>query len=263
MAHTPDDRRRHLRWLRREHNRAVDQFRYADASAIQSEIDRIVSDPLSPDWHRLARDRVGQLRAQYARKKRAYARARERLLELYRGRFSELIARQDSELRALSEERAQALERELTRPIAEVDFLLMRSKVFAKDHQYAHASDVYREALRRKDETVGERTAACRATFRDQKRQMAQRHAHELAVMDAAITASLEKLDLEEAADLEIIGNRHRINEFRNGVWPPAQYSLGHFHKRTDIVERFPGETREDRGAQTGDDGPGTVGKVV
>jgi hypothetical protein len=235
------ERRRDLRRLRREHNRAVDDFRYADAARLQYAIDRIVSDPEACRWRRCAADRARAIRSQADRKRGAYARERERILDCYRPRLAALTARQDAELAALGQERARALEREATRPIPEVDHLLMRSRVFARDHQYEYAGEVYREALRRRDAAVRERTAACRATFRDQKRHMAARHARELAVLDDGITAALEKLDREYGDEMRIIGHRHRINEFRNGVWPPSEYSLGPFHRRLDPAESFLG----------------------
>jgi hypothetical protein len=87
---------------------------------------------------------------------------------------------------------------------------------------------------------MAERFAACKATFRDQKRRLVERHAHELAIMDEGITAHLEHLELQYGISVEIIGRTHRINQFRNGVWPPDNYSLGCFHERTDVASEFP-----------------------
>jgi hypothetical protein len=243
MSSHLEDSRRHLSWLRRQHNLAIEEFRYLDAAEIQSEIDKMTSNPFTYNWRRLASDRLSKIKLQYDKNKEGYFREKERILDAYRPRFQFLTFKQDEQLQTLAEERKQAINREIIRPIPEVDHLLMRSKVFAKDHQYQYASDVYREAFKKKDQIIRERIAACKATFRDQKRQMIERHTRELEVMDSGISACLEKLDLEYGANLQIIGHRHRINEFRNGVWPPTKYSLGNFHEQRDIAENFPAMT--------------------
>jgi hypothetical protein len=239
MATAAEKRRRELCGLRRRHNQAVDEFRYADAAEIQAEMNRIIGDPLPENWHRSAGDRFPEIKSRFIAQQQRYDRERERVLARYRIRFDELTARHDEELRALAAELEEALNRELVRPIAEVDHLLLRSKVFAKDHQYAYADEVCREAIRRKEEVICERCAACKATYRDQKRRMIERHVHELSVMDEGITAHLEHIDLEYGMSVEIIGRTHRINQFRNGVWPPENYSLGYFHERTDVAREF------------------------
>jgi hypothetical protein len=239
-----EERRRRLSSLRRQHNHAIEQFRYSDAAAIQSEIDQIITDPLTYNWRRFPSDRLSTIKSQYDQQKDAYVQDRDQILQTYRTRFAALTARQDEELAALSDECDEAVERELVRPVPDVDHLLMRSRVYAKDHQYEYANEVYREALRRRDESIRERVEACKAAFRDQRRQMAEKHARELEVMDEGISASLERLDQEYGMCLKIIGHRHRINEFRNGVWPPGQYSLGPFHEKPDIQRGLPGRRR-------------------
>jgi hypothetical protein len=159
------------------------------------------------------------------------------LFATYRIRFARLLAKQDREMQALSRERRDAIEREKLRPIAEVDRQLRQSKAVARGHQdedapndrYKQAQEIFEQAMQRRKEVLRERLDACRAVYRDEKRQLIERQEQELEIMSQAIDARLDRMRRAHDFRIEVIDRRHRIDEFRAGVWPPENYSLGNF----------------------------------
>jgi vacuolar-type H+-ATPase subunit I/STV1 len=156
------------------------------------------------------------------------------LVTKYRTRSAGLLAKSDRQIQALSEERENALEREKSRPIAEVDHLLMQSRALARDHQYECAQETFERAMQRRVDILQERLDACRATYRDQERQLIKKQEQELAVMDQVIDANLDRMKRKHNTKIEVIGYRDRINEFKTRAWPPENYSLGNFRTGRD-----------------------------
>jgi hypothetical protein len=230
---SPVDRSRELRRLRRAHSEAVASFNYAEARRIQSQVDPITSIAAGAS-HRRAKNRDSEIQTQYDTADQRYSSDVADLLATYRTRFARLLAKHDRELKALSRERRDALEREKSRRIVDVDRLLARSQAFARGHQYTLAEDDFEQAMRLLDESMRARLRQCRATYRDERRQLTERHERELAVMNQSFKAKFDGMRREHCSRIEVLGCRHRINEFRAGVWPPENYSLGNFRTGRD-----------------------------
>jgi hemerythrin len=227
------DRSRELRRLRRAHGEAVAAFDYAKARLIQSQVDSITSSAAAAS-HRRATNRCSEIQKQYDTADQEYKSNVADLVAKYRTRLARLLANHDRELEALSQECRDMLEREKSRRIADVDRLLARSQGFARGHQYESAEDDLEQAMRLRDKSLRTRLRACSATYRDERRQLIERHERELAVMNQSFETKLDGMRRQHCAKVEVLNCRHRINEFRAGVWPPENYSLGNFRTGRD-----------------------------
>jgi hypothetical protein len=65
--------------------------------------------------------------------------------------------------------------------------------------------------------------------------------------MSEAFRAKLDELGREHNSRIDVLGCRDRINDFRTGVWPPENYSLGNFRTGRD-PERPPIRTARPHG---------------
>jgi hypothetical protein len=237
----PDPVRSRLVGLRKAHTRAINAFDYQRAQEIQRQID---------DLRGESRAGIGisglcrsprKLSHIDNQRNRAAQRLDEEILELqsrYKTRFLELDAHHAAERKALRTELHQSMNREKKRPIPEVNHLLLRSKVFGRDHQYEYAAQLVAEAQATHDRILNRRLDGCRATYREERRKLLEKQAHELALMNDRIDLALENIEGKYSFQEHLIDNHARINDFKMGVWPPAAYQLGPFHKtRVELAE--------------------------
>jgi len=233
------DRERELCALRGAHREAIRNFDYRGAESIQRDID--AARAYDPDAGMRARAMAVQCRntrAQFGVERRSAAAANRDIIARFSRRFAAMQALHDGQLESLRAEHARALARERSRPIPEVDHQLLRSQVFARDHQYARAERTLAGAAAHRDELVRARARACVAAFREQRDQLLICQGNDLVVLKEAIDNALSCARNRHTASEVVIGRRLRVKEFKAGVWPPERYTLGRFSNGTPRRER-------------------------
>ena len=231
-----NERERKLISLRKAHNKAIDHYDYAEAESIQNEIWRIqAEDPEEEVRRRTLQLQFDNVQAQFDLEAKHTDSETSKVISRYRRRYAELEATHKEQLQTFEQEYQTAIEREHTRPMPEVERILIKSKMFAKDHHYDVAQETFQEALVRRDELLAERLAACHNTFRDQKEQLLMRQARDLTVLKNALKAALRKVTLDHKFQEKVLSNKIRVKEFKAGVWPPERYSVGAFHRGAEL----------------------------
>jgi hypothetical protein len=98
-------------------------------------------------------------------------------------RFHALHARHTQELTDLSLQHTMELERELARPIREVEELRRESTIYGHEHKYAQARAAYEKAKQLKDAVIAERQAQVNARFTRRERQLKANQDKELNLL--------------------------------------------------------------------------------
>lgn len=231
-----DRRAQKLAVFRAAHERAIENYDYAAARDIQVEIRRIQSYS-SAEVERQANLTLQRGRVQTVMDREAETSQMElqEMLRKLRKRFDELETQHHEQRSSLRAEFDNLQAREKRRPMPEVDQLLMRSKVYGRDHQYRIAEQYVVEARKREAEIFEERRLACHATYKDQLAQMRAKQGKELEVLDAAIDAAYNNVTNVHKIRRTVLARRARVKECNNGVWPPEEYTFGPFSRDVNV----------------------------
>lgn len=231
-----DEREQKLINLRKAHNEAIEHYNYPEAESIQQEIWRIMAeDPDQEVRERTLRLQFENVQAQYELEAKHTDAETNKVIARYRKRYEELDATHQQQLEKFEQEYETAIAREHTRPMPEVERILIKSKLCAKDHQYTLAQEFFDEAMVRRDQLLEERLTACHNTFKDQKNQLLTRQARDLTILKNALTGALAKITLDHKFQERVLSNKVRVKEFKAGVWPPERYSLGTFSRGAEL----------------------------
>lgn len=205
--------------LRREHQLAINQFNYPLAAEINSEIQELMAimknnpDDIASKLQFMS-TQVNRVENQHKREIFLTNEMKDKIKYKYRLRYEKLRRLQKEELEKLKVEHQQALDREMNRAIPEVDHLFLRSRVFALDHQYQYAQEVYEEACELEKKVLASRVNECNSLFKRQKISLHEKHDSELELLLEKLTFALENVENRFNDKQTILKKRMHVKEF-------------------------------------------------
>jgi hypothetical protein len=176
--------------LRREHSIAVGKFDFERAEMIDQQIktlkNRMAREWESSDLDLRSLDLDGRRERILGTSAQATASLMDQRIEKQRTfhqRYQALQARHTQELTDLSLQHTMELERELARPIPEVEALRRESTIYGHQRKYAQARAAFEQAKQLKEAVIAERQAEVNARYLRRERQMKVNHDKELSLL--------------------------------------------------------------------------------
>ena len=216
--------------LRREHKAAVDSYDFDRAELIERQIQRLRT-KISRDF---ANQQDGETNFSLDERRerclgdseRTNAVLMNRLTDLqkrFHARYKQLQERHTQQLTDLALEHTMALERELQRPIPEVESILAQSKIYGRDHNYQMARSTYQEAMAVKNRICNRRKMECNAMFLRAERKLKERQAKELKLLEEKQEAAKEEVNQKFSKQKDIIDNRMKVQEIKASFKPGVE----------------------------------------
>jgi hypothetical protein len=175
--------------LRKEHNIAVSKFDFERAEIIDQQIrtlkNRIARESESSDLDLRSLDLDERRERILGISARATASLIDQRIEkqhIFHQRYQVLQERHTQELTDLSLQHTMELERELARPVPEVETLLRESTIYGREHKYAQARAAYQQASQLKEAVIAERQAEVNARYMRKERQVKANQDRELSL---------------------------------------------------------------------------------
>jgi hypothetical protein len=208
--------------LRREHGLACDKFDFDRAQLIEKQIQRLQSEA-SRDFEVSVVDAAAleieeqreKVLGDSARGNAVYTEKKIDIQKVFHIRFQQLKERHTQELTDLSLEHTMELEREIARPVPDADKLDTEARLLGRQHRYAEARNVYKEAERVRAAVNRERQDICQKAFIKAQDKLTARQQKEENLLAEKQQAAVQELDQKLAKYSSSIANKMKVKEFK------------------------------------------------
>jgi hypothetical protein len=228
------DKATQIEILRKEHSIAVSKFDFERAEVIDQQIktlkNRIARESQSSNQDLLSLDLDERRERILGTSAQATASLMDQRIEkqrIFHQRYQVLQERHTQELTDLSLQHTMELERELARPIPEVETLLRESTIYGHEHKYAQARTTYQQAMQLKDTVTAGRQADVNARYTRKERQLKANQDRELSLLGE-----------KQQSAMGTINKRHDEHERRRTNQLKAQEVKQSLTKRAGVSAR-------------------------
>ena len=216
--------------LRKEHQAAVNNYDFDRAELIERQIARLRTEISRENESTLEGKANLKFDEQRERilceSEKTDATLMDKLITLqkqFHQRYKDMQAMHTQQLTDLSLEHTLALERELSRPIPEVDSLLSQSKILGRDHNYRQARAMYQEAMAIQKRVNDQRRNKCNAVFLNAERKLKEAQAKEIKQLEDKQETAKEGLNMQYSKHKTIIDNIMKVKEFKASMKPAPE----------------------------------------
>jgi len=183
--------------LRNEHRIAVNEYDFDRAETISKQINRIQAD-ISRNSNGFSIDLDEKREVflnQTIKQKNDQTQKRFEIQKKYHEKYQQLLEKQTEEITQLSLKHALDIEREISRPIYEVEQKLAQSRSYGKNHDYKMAKMLYKDAVDIKESITEKRKAVCEEQYRKQKEKIEKRHQKEISLLTEKQQSEIEAIE--------------------------------------------------------------------
>ena len=179
------NKRTQINLLRNEHKIAINDFDFDRAENISKQINRLQNE-LKNDFSPLIIDQdimKEEYLTQTLKQKTLNTQKKLEIQQKYHLRFQKLQERHTQELTELALQHSLTLEREISRPIHEVEQKLLQSKTYGKNHEYDMAKKLFNESQIIKNSIIEKRKKNCEDFYKKQKEKIEKRKLKEIELL--------------------------------------------------------------------------------
>jgi hypothetical protein len=218
--------------LHREHGIACDKFDFDRAQLIEKQIQRLQSEA-SRDFELNVVDTAAlqieeqreKILGDSARGNADYTQMKIDVQKTFHLRFQQLKERHTQELTDLSLEHTMELERQIGHPIPEAEKLETEARLLGRQHRYADARTVYKDAERIRASIQKERRDKCQTAFLKSQTRLQLRQQREENLLAEKQQSAIRELDQKLSYYGAEVANKMKVKEFKASRLRVAQQS--------------------------------------
>jgi hypothetical protein len=210
------DKNQQIALLRKEHQSAIDNFDFDRAESISNQIKKIMSNKKtnSPQKTDLTETREKFLTSSQ-RIEMNNTKKRAAIQNKFHALIKEKQEQHTEQLQHLDLQYTIAIEREINRPIYEVNLKYKQAKGFGQAHEYELAKRIYADAQRIEEEVKEKRKRNFEKLYKKQRKSLIVKQEAEIKMLSDKLQRALVELSVKVQKEEAIIENTRKASEFR------------------------------------------------